>query len=75
MLGRRRRLGIGASRTCLVGYPVQCVAQGPLTIIDINGRDRLDGLEVAGVVEEVDVDQVQNDLGREFPTCPQVTFS
>ena len=59
----------------LVGNSIESVAQCPFAVIDVDGGDSFHGLEVAGIMEEVNVDEVHNDLRGEFPTCPQIAFT
>lgn len=51
-----------------IANPVKSVAQSSFPIIDVNGRNRLDRLEVAGVMKKVNVDKVNDGFRRKLPT-------
>ena len=59
----------------VVGDPIKGVTKSPFAVVDINGRNGLYGFEVAGIVKQMDVDEVEDGLWRKFPTCSQIAFA
>ena len=59
----------------MVGDPIEGVAKSPFAVVDVNGRNGLYGFEVAGIVKQMDVDEVEDGLWRKFPTCSQIAFA
>ncbi len=53
---------------------VERVLQRPLSVVDVDRRHGLDALEVAGIVEEVDVDKVNRGLVGKLPSGPQISY-